>query len=77
MTAFVTACSFPEHLHKKIRAMIFHYPYILSLLIARFSTRAESLRYIIFFKTIGVMIVVAITTITIGGNIFASIRPIA
>lgn len=33
--------------------------------------------YIIFLRTIGVIIVVAITTITIGGNMFASMSPSA
>lgn len=33
--------------------------------------------YITFFKAIGVKIVVAITTMTIGGNMAASIKPIA
>ena len=48
-----------------------------ALLISASSSLLFPASYITFLSAIGVNIVVAITTITIGGNIAASISPIA
>lgn len=54
----------------------FAYTYVAQPLFLLFNLIIQAI-YITFFKAIGVKIVVAITTMTIGGNMAASIKPIA